>query len=114
MGRPNPDGEREHARRPPVARGSHLHDGGEGMRVSLESTTKIVRLMVEGREVPARIWEGQTESGIPCHAYITRIAVADGLHAAEVGGELVEHRRATPAAHAMPARCINSTHANAQ
>jgi hypothetical protein len=76
------------------------------MRVSLESTTKIVRLMVDGREVPARIWEGQTESGIPCHAYITRIAVADGLDASEFERELVEHRRATPAVDAIPARLI--------
>lgn len=41
------------------------------MKVTLESTTKIVEL----NGVPARIWEGTTESGVPCHAYITRIAV---------------------------------------
>jgi hypothetical protein len=76
------------------------------MKVELESTTKIVRLIVDGREVPARIWEGRTESGIPCHAYITRIAVADNLDASEFERELVEHRRATPAVDAIPTRLI--------
>jgi len=76
------------------------------MKVTLESTTKIVHLIVEGREVPARIWEGHTESGIACHAYITRIAVADGLDASEFERELVEHRRATPEIAAIPTRLI--------
>ena len=41
------------------------------MKVEIESTTKIVQL----NGVPARIWEGQTESGIFVHCYITRIAI---------------------------------------
>jgi len=45
------------------------------MKVTLESTSKITTLVVNGEDVPARIWEGKTESGIPCHAFITRIAV---------------------------------------
>ena len=42
------------------------------MIVWLHSTTKIV----EVNGVRARIWEGLTGSGIPVHAYITRIAQA--------------------------------------
>ena len=76
------------------------------MKVVLESTTKIVRLVVEGREVPARIWEGTTSSGIPCHAYITRIAVAPDQDAAEFERELLEQRRPTPAIEAIPLRLI--------
>jgi len=76
------------------------------MEVTLHSTPKIVLLVVEGREVPARIWEGTTASGIPCHAYVTRIAVADNLDASEFERELVEHRRATPAIDAIPSRLI--------
>lgn len=34
------------------------------MKVTLESTTKIVKLIVGGSEIEARIWEGTTESGI--------------------------------------------------
>ena len=41
------------------------------MKITLENTTKIVELS----GVPARLWEGTTESGIPVHAFITRIAV---------------------------------------
>ena len=41
------------------------------MKVQLESTTKIVEL----NGVPARVWEGVTESGIEVHAFITRVAV---------------------------------------
>jgi len=40
------------------------------MKVTIESTTKIVEL----NGVLARIWEGETESGIKVHAFITRIA----------------------------------------
>jgi len=40
------------------------------MKVRLESTTKIVEL----NGVPARVWEGETETGIKVHAFITRIA----------------------------------------
>jgi hypothetical protein len=76
------------------------------VKVTLHSTTKIVRLVVEGREVPARIWEGETDSGIPCHAYVTRIAVADGLPSEEFERELLECRRATPAVEAIPTRLI--------
>lgn len=39
------------------------------MKVTLESTTKIVTLVIDGKEVPARIWEGETSAGIKCHAF---------------------------------------------
>lgn len=41
------------------------------MKISIESTTKLVEL----NGIPARIWEGTTESGIKVHCFITRIAV---------------------------------------
>lgn len=40
------------------------------MKITIEQTTKIVQL----NGVPARIWEGHTETGIPVHVFITRIA----------------------------------------
>ena len=43
------------------------------MRITLDSTDKIVELTIEGKRIPARIWQGMTTSGIPVHAYITRI-----------------------------------------
>ena len=72
------------------------------MRVTLESTTKIVELITgNGHTVPARIWEGHTENGIPCHAYITRIAVARTEDASQFERELVEHRPPTAAVAAL-------------
>ena len=76
------------------------------MNVTLHSTTKIVKLVIHGQEVPARIWEGETDSGIPCHAYITRIAVADGLDTTQFDRELLEQSRPTAAIAAIPARLV--------
>lgn len=45
------------------------------MKVTLESTTRIVELERNGQKMPARVWEGTTESGIKVYAAITRIAV---------------------------------------
>ena len=49
------------------------------MKITIESTEKIVWLDLRETahskvEVPARVWEGITESGIPVHCFITRIA----------------------------------------
>lgn len=40
------------------------------MRVTLESTSKVIH--IDG--VPARVWEGITDGGVSCFAFITRIA----------------------------------------
>lgn len=76
------------------------------MRVQLESTTKIVTLIVDGKEIPARVWEGATEGGVRCHAYITRIAVAHADDASEFERDLQEHRTPTPEIAAIPLRLI--------
>ncbi len=54
------------------------------MKITLEPTTKVVELKdpASGAYVPARIWEGQTEDGTPCHAYIVRIGVPEELEPA--------------------------------
>lgn len=72
------------------------------MKIEIESTTKIVQ--VNG--VPARIWAGKTESGIPVHCYVTRIAVAKDTDASEFEAELQEHRAPTPEIEAIPLRMI--------
>lgn len=76
------------------------------MIVTLHNTDKLVELNIDRVSVPARIWEGQTSSGIPCHAYITRIAVANDRDAAEFERELLEQRPATPAIAHIPARLV--------
>lgn len=44
------------------------------MKITIESTDKIVHLVIAGVDVPARIWQGATENGIPVHVFVTRIA----------------------------------------
>ena len=56
------------------------------MKVNLESTTKIVTL----NGVPARIWEGKTESGMKVHAFITRVAVDKDEDQTQLQKELQE------------------------
>ncbi len=41
------------------------------MKIILENTTKEVEL----NGVPARLWEGETDTGIKVHCFITRIAI---------------------------------------
>ena len=73
------------------------------MKVTLENTTKIVNL----NGVPARVWEGQTESGIPCHAFITRIAVARDEDASQFEAQLKETKAPSPEVdNAYPLRMI--------
>ncbi len=79
------------------------------MKLTIESTTKIVTLATPGGEVPARVWEGFTESGIPVHCLITRVAVKEGLDAgkyAQFETELKEQRKPSADIAAIPLRMI--------
>lgn len=58
------------------------------MKIILESTTEIVN--VNG--VPARVWEGKTEKGIPCFAFITRMGVHKEADTVEFERDLQECR----------------------
>ncbi len=73
------------------------------MRVSLESTTKIVTI----NGVEARIWEGITDSGIPVHAFISRIATRASYDQTKFKAELDECREPyDQAIKAYPARLV--------
>ena len=75
------------------------------MKLTIESTTKIV----EVNGVPARVWEGQTDSGIPVHCFITRVAVENGRVAADYSQferELKECVPPSAALEAIPLRLI--------
>jgi hypothetical protein len=81
------------------------------MKVKLHSTKMMVDLMVNGVPVPARIWEGHTESGTPVHAFITRICptIEQPLPArieAEFARELQEQAPPTPMVATIPLRMI--------
>lgn len=73
------------------------------MKITVENTSKIVTL----NGVPARIWEGFTESGIRCHCYITRIAIdKDELRSEEFERELSEQKAPSTEIEAIPIRMI--------
>lgn len=72
------------------------------MQVQLESTEKIVQL----NGVPARIWEGHTAAGVPCHAYVTRIAVSESVDSSEFERELQQHAPPSAEIQAIPLRLV--------
>ena len=72
------------------------------MKITLESTTKIVEL----NGVPARVWEGQTEDGIKLHAYVTRVAVNMEQDSSQFEKELQEHKAPSAEVEAIPLRMI--------
>lgn len=72
------------------------------MRITLENTSKIVEL----NGIPARIWEGRTESGIQIHAFITRVAVRNDADCSEFERDLQETRAPSPAVAALPTKLV--------
>jgi hypothetical protein len=86
------------------------------MRITVESTDKIVSLDIQqgtsGISMPARIWEGFTDSGIPVHCFVTRIAptVEDKPENkgtfSEFERELKEQRKPSVEVSAIPLRLI--------
>lgn len=77
------------------------------MKITIESTEKIVTIIVNGAEVPARIWEGATGSGIPVHAYLTRIAAfSENTDLSQFERELQQCRAPSAAVAAIPLRLI--------
>jgi len=71
------------------------------MKITIESTEKII----EFNGVPARIWEGETQSGIKIHCYITRVAIAaDEERSEEFEQELKECRPPSVEVQAIPLR----------
>jgi hypothetical protein len=78
------------------------------MRITIESTSKVVVLETARGAVPARIWEGETDSGIKVQCFITRIAhhKDDDARADEFRKELEETRAPSAEMAAYPLRMI--------
>lgn len=81
------------------------------MKVTLESTGKIVDLdaSLHRNPVRARVWQGETESGIPVMAFVTYISPeldkADARQA-EFLAELEQQAAPRAAVEAIPLRLI--------
>ena len=78
------------------------------MKIVLESTTKVVELVGTPGDagVPARIWEGHTEAGVPVYCYVTRIAVRASEDQDAFERELRECRPPSPDVAAIPFRMV--------
>lgn len=79
------------------------------MEITIRSTEKIVILqsdaLAEG--VPARLWEGETKSGIKVHCFVTRIAIdSNELRIEEFEQELIEQQAPSTAMEAYPTKLI--------
>ena len=72
------------------------------MKINSESTEKIVEL--DG--VPARVWQGKTESGIEVHCFVTRISPQQNEDLEQFEQELKEQKAPSPAVAAYDARLI--------
>lgn len=72
------------------------------MKITIESTTKIVQF----NGIDVRIWEGTTDSGIPVHCYIPRIAVDKEFDQTQFERELQEHAAPSLAIQAIPLRMV--------
>jgi hypothetical protein len=77
------------------------------VKITLQSTSKMVQLEAGGASVPARLWEGHTDSGIPVHCFVTRIAAPnDGTDLSQFERELQEHAPPSAALQAYPLRMV--------
>jgi hypothetical protein len=72
------------------------------MKITISSTTKTVQI----NGVRARIWEGHTESGIPVHCYVSRVAVPTDQDQTQFQRELQEHQAPSAEVNAIPLRLI--------
>lgn len=83
------------------------------MRITIESTTMIVELQVNGHPVHARVWQGETDTGLPVFAFMTRIApevAKDDPRCAELTAqfdqELTSRADPRPSVAALPLRMV--------
>lgn len=73
------------------------------MKITIESTSKIIHL----NGIPARVWEGHTETGIKIHCYITRVAIdKDEPRTEEFETELQEQKVPSTEIECIPLRLI--------
>ena len=76
------------------------------MKITIESTTKVVDLQGDMGRMSARIWEGHTESGVPVHCYIVRIAAKRDANLDLFEKELQECRAPSVELRTIPLRLI--------
>jgi hypothetical protein len=76
------------------------------MKITIESTSRLIEIQTLQGRVPARIWEGQTDRGIRVACMITRISVRDDEDRAQFDADLEKHREPSAEAMAFPLRLL--------
>jgi hypothetical protein len=76
------------------------------MKVHIEPTSRVVELVIGDQAVPARIWEGTTDNGIPVICWVTRVAAERDNDLAELDAALAEQRPPSRGALSFPLRMI--------
>jgi hypothetical protein len=80
------------------------------MKVIIESTDRIVEVVGFGRsmEFPARVWEGETESGVKVQLLVTRVAARNDQDQTQFERELLQEQKvaSADAVEAFPLRLI--------
>ena len=72
------------------------------MKITIENTEKIVKL----NGVPARVWDGKTDSGIRVHCFVTRISPQTHNNIEQFERELQETKAPSAAITAYPMNLI--------
>lgn len=72
------------------------------MRITIESTSRLVEI----NGVPARVWEGTTDKGVPVIAFIPRVAARADHDVTEFERDLQETKPPSADAQAFPARMV--------
>ncbi len=68
------------------------------MRLAAESTTKLVTM----NGMAMRIWEAETERGVPCHLYVALVAVPEDRDQSQFDAELLASRAPSAEVEAIP------------
>lgn len=82
------------------------------MKITIESTTKLVELVVGNARVPGRVWEGTTDKGTPVFCFVTRIAPSipepelTGSVLEEFAKDLLEQKTPSPVVKSLDVRLI--------
>jgi len=79
------------------------------MKIALQSTEKTVTLQTPAGDVPARLWQGFTEDGVPVTAFITRLSPdidEKDPRQDQFKAQLQEHAAPTERVQAIPLRLI--------
>lgn len=78
------------------------------MKITIESTTRIVeiRATADAEPMPARLWEGTTDSGIKVECLITRISARLGQDLSQFDAELERQRPPSADSICYPLRMI--------